>query len=83
MLLAADGARSPPNFKLNADPDVTMGTRQETHGQVAQLVERSPEKAGVGGSSPSLATTSFHTLTYIFLSKRAFLESKLNAAAFA
>jgi hypothetical protein len=27
-------------------------------GQIAQLVERSPEKAGVGGSSPSLATTS-------------------------
>ena len=26
-------------------------------GQVAQLVERSPEKAGVGGSIPSLATT--------------------------
>ncbi len=26
-------------------------------GQIAQLVERSPEKAGVGGSSPSLATT--------------------------
>ena len=26
-------------------------------GQVAQLVERSPEKAGVGGSTPSLATT--------------------------
>jgi hypothetical protein len=25
-------------------------------GQVAQLVERSPEKAGVGGSTPSLAT---------------------------
>ena len=25
-------------------------------GQIAQLVERSPEKAGVGGSSPSLAT---------------------------
>lgn len=25
-------------------------------GQVAQLVERSPEKAGVGGSIPSLAT---------------------------
>jgi hypothetical protein len=25
-------------------------------GQVAQVVERSPEKAGVGGSSPSLAT---------------------------
>ena len=27
------------------------------HGQVAQVVERSPEKAGVGGSTPSLATT--------------------------
>jgi hypothetical protein len=26
-------------------------------GQVAQSVERSPEKAGVGGSIPSLATT--------------------------
>src|SRR6476646_6444868 len=26
------------------------------HGQVAQSVERSPEKAGVGGSIPSLAT---------------------------
>ena len=26
-----------------------------TCGQVAQLVERSPEKAGVGGSIPSLA----------------------------
>ena len=32
-------------------------TRREIHGQVAQLVERSPEKAGVGGSSPSLATS--------------------------
>ena len=30
-------------------------------GQVAQLVERSPEKAGVGGSIPSLATTPSHT----------------------
>ena len=29
-----------------------------TKGQVAQLVERSPEKAGVGGSIPSLATSS-------------------------
>src|SRR5579883_1584380 len=27
-----------------------------TCGQVAQVVERSPEKAGVGGSTPSLAT---------------------------
>src|SRR6185369_3409840 len=35
--------------------------RQQTscepkRGQVAQVVERSPEKAGVGGSTPSLAT---------------------------
>ena len=35
-------------------------TAQSLHaiGQVAQLVERGPEKAGVGGSIPSLATTS-------------------------
>lgn len=33
-------------------------TAQSLHaiGQVAQLVERGPEKAGVGGSIPSLAT---------------------------
>ena len=31
-------------------------------GQVAQVVERSPEKAGVGGSTPSLATISFSDL---------------------
>ncbi len=30
--------------------------RIRVRGQVAQLVERSPEKAGVGGSTPSLAT---------------------------
>ena len=29
-------------------------------GQVAQMVERSPEKAGVGGSIPSLATIFNH-----------------------
>jgi hypothetical protein len=39
-------------------------TRREIHGQVAQLVERSPEKAGVGGSSPSLATTFSITYSY-------------------
>jgi hypothetical protein len=32
-------------------------------GQVAQLVERGPEKAGVGGSIPSLATNSFQQLS--------------------
>ena len=31
-------------------------------GQVAQLVERGPEKAGVGGSIPSLATNNFYNL---------------------
>ena len=31
-------------------------------GQVAQLVERGPEKAGVGGSIPSLATNLFNNL---------------------
>ena len=35
-------------------------------GQVAQSVERSPEKAGVGGSIPSLATT----LSLLFLAYR-------------
>ncbi len=29
---------------------------EQKRGQVAQVVERSPEKAGVGGSTPSLAT---------------------------
>ena len=32
------------------------------NGQVAQLVERGPEKAGVGGSIPSLATINFNNL---------------------
>src|SRR5258706_490784 len=35
-------------------------------GQVAQLVERSPEKAGVGGSIPSLATIFNNLQTAIF-----------------
>ncbi len=33
-----------------------------SRGQVAQLVERSPEKAGVGGSIPSLATIILNNL---------------------
>ena len=39
-------------------------TAQSLHaiGQVAQLVERGPEKAGVGGSIPSLATNIFNNL---------------------
>ena len=50
-------------------PDLTLFgaasyTAQSLHaiGQVAQLVERGPEKAGVGGSIPSLATISFNNL---------------------
>jgi hypothetical protein len=42
---------------------------QRNYGQVAQLVERSPEKAGVGGSIPSLATSIFQTLTSIFVTE--------------
>ena len=34
-------------------------------GQVAQLVERGPEKAGVGGSIPSLATNTFNNLAIL------------------
>ena len=37
------------------------GQRVSKRGQVAQVVERSPEKAGVGGSTPSLATTFLST----------------------
>lgn len=39
----------------------------ERSGQVAQVVERSPEKAGVGGSTPSLATMSFINTQHIFI----------------
>jgi hypothetical protein len=39
--------------------------RHWKRGQVAQVVERSPEKAGVGGSTPSLATIVFNQLRRI------------------
>ena len=42
------------------------GLEEFPPGQVAQLVERSPEKAGVGGSIPSLATI-FNNLQTTFL----------------
>ena len=35
-------------------------------GQVAQVVERSPEKAGVGGSTPSLATIILKNLAEVW-----------------
>src|SRR6266581_1856292 len=47
----ATGTGSPRSI-----PDwLTVAVRIRS-GQVAQVVERSPEKAGVGGSTPSLAT---------------------------
>src|SRR6516225_6710130 len=37
-------------------PSSQAASSGSERGQVAQVVERSPEKAGVGGSTPSLAT---------------------------
>jgi hypothetical protein len=56
--IAVDAPRvtvSPPTQHV---PDDLHFTSQvvRSRGQVAQVVERSPEKAGVGGSTPSLAT---------------------------
>lgn len=42
-------------YFLDRTTALRSGSRS-ARGQVAQVVERSPEKAGVGGSSPSLAT---------------------------
>jgi hypothetical protein len=47
-------------------------------GQVAQVVERSPEKAGVGGSTPSLATILFKHLKFIFPTLLATIGYKTN-----
>ena len=46
----------------NLDATARSIARSRARGQVAQLVERSPEKAGVGGSTPSLAT--MFSITY-------------------
>src|SRR3989440_3463288 len=57
-----------PGFSLKfdtAERDFYTAIPQTRHGQVAQLVERGPEKAGVGGSIPSLATISFKRLATI------------------
>ena len=48
---------------IDAQSSFLLGVRGEwasKRGQVAQVVERSPEKAGVGGSTPSLATMFFN-----------------------
>jgi hypothetical protein len=47
-------AGNPANQRAGTIIAVRDGLRKR--GQVAQVVERSPEKAGVGGSTPSLAT---------------------------
>ena len=48
---------SPALHQREANSPVARGGRADfERGQVAQVVERSPEKAGVGGSTPSLAT---------------------------
>ncbi|MDX6529291.1 MAG: hypothetical protein QOH41_1581 [Blastocatellia bacterium] len=47
----------PLDLTLFGVPSYTAQSLHAT-GQVAQLVERGPEKAGVGGSTPSLATIS-------------------------
>jgi hypothetical protein len=52
---------------------------QSRHGQVAQLVERGPEKAGVGGSIPSLATNLVNNLAAINIQN---LSGVANTAAF-
>src|SRR5206468_9253237 len=49
---------------------IAMSTEARTDAQVAQAVERSPEKAGVGGSTPSLGTIPANELIY-----KSFLES--------
>src|SRR4029077_17953121 len=61
MLAAQTWALAPADDPVKS---VSRTTRSKTllarashgSGQVAQVVERSPEKAGVGGSTPSLAT---------------------------
>ena len=48
---------NPATISVKRTVLAARGQRVSRRGQVAQVVERSPEKAGVGGSTPSLATT--------------------------
>ena len=50
------GREFPPPISVKRTLLAARGQRVSKRGQVAQVVERSPEKAGVGGSTPSLAT---------------------------
>ena len=54
------------NSRQNRSTDASRVKRGIKRGQVAQVVERSPEKAGVGGSTPSLATIFSTTATYTY-----------------
>jgi hypothetical protein len=59
MILWVWRTRPHRELTLRASPPYTAlfpHGNLENPGQVAQLVERGPEKAGVGGSIPSLAT---------------------------
>jgi hypothetical protein len=49
-------SRIPATISVKRTVLAARGQRVSKRGQVAQVVERSPEKAGVGGSTPSLAT---------------------------
>ena len=50
----------PPKSGASQNSQAFASTGRK-RGQVAQVVERSPEKAGVGGSTPSLATINSKT----------------------
>jgi hypothetical protein len=56
--LTACLCRSPRGYSRVSHDAHSVGDQavNPRRGQVAQVVERSPEKAGVGGSTPSLAT---------------------------
>ena len=56
VLTARDSRHVRQSWRSQQLATVRQVERHE-RGQVAQVVERSPEKAGVGGSIPSLATT--------------------------
>jgi hypothetical protein len=60
------GSESRNNRREANDSRGPRWTRVSKRGQVAQVVERSPEKAGVGGSTPSLATIIPKNLTEIW-----------------
>ena len=47
---------NPETISVKRTVPAARGAQVSKCGQVAQVVERSPEKAGVGGSTPSLAT---------------------------